>query len=65
MNGCTSTIFLTGEAGSVALFRAAAEEARKIDAIGDVHAPASYRQHLAAVLIRRALEKAWARIEAG
>ena len=55
----------TGEAGSVALFRAAAEEARKIDAIGDIHAPASYRQHLAAVLIRRALAKAWARIEAG
>lgn len=49
----------------MALFRAAAEEARKIDAIGDVHAPASYRQHLAAVLIRRALAKAWARIEAG
>ena len=56
---------LIGEAGSDEVFRAAAEEARKIDAIGDVHAPASYRQHLAAVLIRRALEKAWARIKAG
>ena len=56
---------LVGEAGSVEVFRAAAEEARKIDALGDVHAPASYRQHLAAVLSRRALEKAWARIEAG
>ncbi len=55
---------LIGEAGSEVLFRAAAEEARKIDAIGDVHAPASYRQHLAAVLIRRALAKAWARIQA-
>ncbi|MCH9050566.1 MAG: xanthine dehydrogenase family protein subunit M [Proteobacteria bacterium] len=56
---------LIGEAGSSVVFRAAAEEARKIDAIGDVHAPASYRQHLAAVLIRRALAKAWARIGAG
>ena len=56
---------LIGEAGSDEVFRAAAEEARNIDAIGDVHAPASYRQHLAAVLIRRALEKAWARIKAG
>ena len=56
---------LIGEAGSVEVFRAAAEEARKIDAIGDVHAPASYRQHLAAVLIRRALVKAWARLGTG
>jgi carbon-monoxide dehydrogenase medium subunit len=56
---------LTGEAGSSVLFRAAAEEARKIDAIGDVHAPAIYRQHLAAVLSGRALAKAWARIGAG
>ena len=56
---------LVGEAGSAVLFRAAAEEARKIDAIGDIHAPASYRQHLAAVLSRRALEKAWARLGAG
>ena len=56
---------LIGEAGSSEVFRAAAEEARKIDAIGDVHAPASYRQHLAAVLTRRALETAWARIGAG
>ncbi len=53
---------LIGEAGSDEVFRAAAEEARNIDAIGDVHAPASYRQHLAAVLIRRALAKAWARL---
>jgi carbon-monoxide dehydrogenase medium subunit len=31
---------------------------RKFDAIEDIHAPASYRQHLAVVLSRRALEKA-------
>jgi hypothetical protein len=31
----------------------------------DVHAPSSYRQHLAAVLSRRALEKAHARIGGG
>jgi carbon-monoxide dehydrogenase medium subunit len=55
---------LTGEAGSVEAFRAAAEEARRIDAIGDVHAPASYRRHLAAALTRRALAKAWAGIKA-
>jgi CO/xanthine dehydrogenase FAD-binding subunit len=30
----------------------------QLEAIDDVHAPASYRQHLAAVLSRRALEKA-------
>jgi carbon-monoxide dehydrogenase medium subunit len=56
---------LIGEAGSIEAFRAAAEEARKIDAIGDIHAPAIYRQHLAAVLTRRALAKAWAGIKAG
>jgi CO/xanthine dehydrogenase FAD-binding subunit len=33
-----------------------------MDAVGDVHAPASYRQHLAVVLARRALEKAHARV---
>jgi aerobic carbon-monoxide dehydrogenase medium subunit len=37
------------------LFRELCEECRKVDAIEDVHAPASYRQHLAAVLSRRAL----------
>ena len=34
----------------------------QLEAIDDVHAPASYRQHLAAVLSRRALEKAHARL---
>ena len=42
--------------------RDACESCRKFEAIDDVHAPASYRQHLAAVLSRRALEKAYARL---
>jgi carbon-monoxide dehydrogenase medium subunit len=49
---------LLGNAPSDALFRDAAEHCRKLDAIDDVHAPASYRQQLAVVLTRRALEKA-------
>ena len=52
---------LTGHVGSDALFCDASEYCRKLDATGDVHAPPSYRQHLAAVLTRRALEKAHAR----
>ena len=52
---------LIGNAGSAALFRDASESCRQLDAMGDVHAPVSYRQHLAAVLSRRALEKAHAR----
>ena len=53
---------LVGQTASDALFREACEACRKIEAMQDVHAPASYRQHLAAVLSRRALEKAHARI---
>jgi aerobic carbon-monoxide dehydrogenase medium subunit len=53
---------LLGAAPSKELFRAACESCRKLEAIDDVHAPASYRQHLAAVLSRRALEKAHARM---
>ncbi|MPY70167.1 MAG: xanthine dehydrogenase family protein subunit M [Alphaproteobacteria bacterium] len=53
---------LAGQAGSEELFRSACESARGIEALEDVHAPASYRQHLAAVLSRRALVKAWSRI---
>jgi len=52
---------LVGNAASDALFREAAEQCRKLDAVDDVYAPASYRQQLAAVLTRRALEKANAR----
>jgi aerobic carbon-monoxide dehydrogenase medium subunit len=49
---------LVGNAAADALFRDAAEHCRTLDAIDDVHAPASYRQQLAVVLTRRALEKA-------
>jgi len=53
---------IVGEGASPELFRAAGESCRKFEALDDVHAPASYRQHLAAVLSRRALEKAHARL---
>ena len=53
---------LIGQVPTGELFRAACESCRKLEAIDDVHAPASYRQHLAAVLSRRALEKAHARL---
>jgi carbon-monoxide dehydrogenase medium subunit len=49
---------IVGQVASADLFRAACESCRKIEAIEDIHAPASYRQHLAAVLSRRALEQA-------
>jgi len=49
---------IVGKAASADLFRTACESCRKLDAIEDIHAPASYRQHLAAVLSRRALEQA-------
>jgi carbon-monoxide dehydrogenase medium subunit len=53
---------IVGQQPSLELFRDACESCRKFDALEDVHAPASYRQHLAAVLSRRALEKAHARL---
>jgi carbon-monoxide dehydrogenase medium subunit len=53
---------LVGNTPSEDLFRQLCEECRKVDAIDDVHAPASYRQHLAAVLSRRALVAALARV---
>ena len=49
---------IVGKPASVEMFRQVCESCRKIDAIEDIHAPASYRQHLAAVLSRRALEQA-------
>jgi carbon-monoxide dehydrogenase medium subunit len=52
---------LVGETGSEKLFRAAAETCRKFDAMEDIHASSKYRQHLATVMSRRALEKAHAR----
>jgi aerobic carbon-monoxide dehydrogenase medium subunit len=56
---------LVGNKVSEKLLRDAAEHCRRIDAMADVHAPAQYRQHLAVVLARRALEKAHERISAG
>jgi aerobic carbon-monoxide dehydrogenase medium subunit len=53
---------IVGQVPAGTLFREACESCRKLEAIDDVHAPASYRQHLAAVLSRRALEKAHARL---
>jgi len=56
---------LTGETGSAELFTEIAEKCREIDAMEDVYAPAWYRQHLAAVLTRRALAKAYSRAANG
>jgi carbon-monoxide dehydrogenase medium subunit len=53
---------LIGQVPEDKLLREACESCRKYEAIEDVHAPASYRQHLAAVLSRRALEQARARL---
>jgi carbon-monoxide dehydrogenase medium subunit len=53
---------LVGNVPTPDLLREACESCRAIEAIEDIHAPASYRQHLAAVLSRRALEKAVTRI---
>src|SRR6185503_7902551 len=49
---------IAGQAPSSELFAKACESCRAIDAMADIHASADYRQHLAAVLSRRALEKA-------
>ena len=56
---------LVGEVGTTELFTETAERCREIDAMEDVYAPAWYRQHLAAVLTRRALAKAYSRAENG
>ena len=49
---------ITGQTPSSDLFAEACESCRSIEAMADIHASADYRQHLAAVLSRRALEKA-------
>ena len=53
---------LVGHVPDDNLLREACEACRKLEAIDDIHAPASYRQHLAAVLSRRALERARGRL---
>jgi carbon-monoxide dehydrogenase medium subunit len=53
---------LIGQVPTDKLLRETCESCRKLDAIDDIHASASYRQHLAAVLSRRALEQARERI---
>jgi len=53
-----------GQAPSEDLFRQVCESCRAIEAMDDIHASAEYRQHLAAVLARRALTKAAARLHA-
>jgi aerobic carbon-monoxide dehydrogenase medium subunit len=52
---------LTGQVLDGAFLRRACESCRGLDALDDVHAKASYRQHLATVMSRRALERAYAR----
>jgi len=42
--------------------REACESCRKLEALDDIHAPASYRQHLATVMSRRAIEQARKRL---
>jgi carbon-monoxide dehydrogenase medium subunit len=49
---------IVGQAPSAELFRGACESCRTIDAIEDIHASSDYRQHLAVVLSRRALQRA-------
>jgi aerobic carbon-monoxide dehydrogenase medium subunit len=53
---------LIGEVIEEKRMREICESLRKLDAIDDIHAPASYRQQLATVLPRRALLKAHERI---
>jgi carbon-monoxide dehydrogenase medium subunit len=44
------------------LLREICESCRAFDAVDDVHAPAAYRQQLATVMSRRALEQARSRL---
>jgi carbon-monoxide dehydrogenase medium subunit len=56
---------LVGEAVEEKRLRELCEPLRQLEAIDDIHAPASYRQQLAAVLARRALLKAHERAVGG
>jgi carbon-monoxide dehydrogenase medium subunit len=53
---------LLGQMPSEELLREAGETCRKLEAMEDVHAPASYRQTLAATMARRALIEARSRL---
>jgi carbon-monoxide dehydrogenase medium subunit len=53
---------LIGHVPDGKLLRDLCESCRKLDAMEDVHASASYRQQLATVMARRALEQALSRI---
>ena len=53
---------LIGQTPDEKFLREACESCRKYEAIDDIHAPASYRQHLATVMSRRALTQALARL---
>ena len=53
---------LVGQRPDDKLLREACETCRKFEAVDDVHAPAAYRQQLATVMSRRALERARARL---
>ncbi len=56
---------LIGETIEETRLREICEPLRRLDAVDDIHAPASYRQQLAAVLARRAILKAHDRLAAG
>lgn len=56
---------LIGEVIEETRLRELCEPLRRVDAIEDIHAPASYRQQLATVLPRRALLKAHERVVQG
>jgi carbon-monoxide dehydrogenase medium subunit len=52
---------LIGQSGDEEKLRELCEAGREIDALGDVYASSEYRQHLATVMSRRALVKAYDR----
>ena len=56
---------LVGERPTADTIRGAADAAaaHDIDPPGDIHASSAYRRHLAAVLMRRALERAFHSLE--
>jgi carbon-monoxide dehydrogenase medium subunit len=54
---------LIGQTPTADLIRRVSETCRTVEAVGDVYVPASYRQHLACVMSRRALETALSRAD--